>query len=80
MPSFVWLQDGTAILDDLRLPESQQTFERLDPATAKRHPVLDMKRAVASLKSIEPEVDIRDALPWPAAFNTAGKQALYLFR
>ena len=79
MPSFVWLQDGTAILDDLRLPASQQTFERLDPVTAKRHPVLDMKRAVASLKSIAPEVDIRGALPWPVAFNSAGKQALYLF-
>ena len=27
VPSFVWLQDGTAILDDRRLPESQPTFD-----------------------------------------------------
>jgi hypothetical protein len=79
VPSFVWLQDGTAILDDLRLPESQQAFERLDPVTGKRRPVLDMKQAVASLKSIEPDAGVRDALPWPIAFTTTGKQALYLF-
>ena len=35
LPSFVWLQNGTAILDDERLPASQQTFESLDPVTGK---------------------------------------------
>jgi dipeptidyl-peptidase-4 len=79
VPLFVWLEDGTAILDDLRIPQSQPTFERLDPVTAKRSPVLDMKHAVASLKSIEPGASVQDALPWPAAFNRAGKQALYIF-
>ncbi len=79
VPSFVWLEDGTAILDDIRLPESQQTFERLDPLTAKRRPVLNMRQAVASLKSIEPGAGIHDALPWPIVFNRAGKQALYVF-
>jgi dipeptidyl-peptidase-4 len=79
VPSFVWLQDGTAILDDVRLPESQQAFERLDPVTGKRRPVLDMKQAVASLKSIEPDAGVRDAIPWPITFTTTGKQALYLF-
>ena len=79
VPSFVWLADGTAILDDVRLPESQQTFERLDPVTAKRRPALDMKRAVTSLKSIDPDTGIHSALPWPIVFNAAGKQALYVF-
>jgi dipeptidyl-peptidase 4 len=79
VPSFVWLADGTAILDDVRLPESQQTFERLDPVTAKRRPALDMKRAVTSLKSIDPDTGIQSALPWPIVFNAAGKQALYVF-
>jgi dipeptidyl-peptidase 4 len=79
VPSFVWLLDGTAILYDARLPESSQTFERLDPVSAIRRPVLDMKQAVASLKSIEPDSGVRDALPWPLAFNTTGKQAIYVF-
>ena len=79
VPSFVWLEDGTAILDDVRLPESRQTFERLDPATARRTQILDMKRAVASLKSIAPGAGVQIALPWPVAFNHAGKQALYVF-
>jgi dipeptidyl-peptidase 4 len=79
VPSFVWLDDGTAILDDRRLPKSQQTFERLDPVTGKRHPVLDMGKAVASLKSLEPGADVQVALAWPVSFNSTGKQALYLF-
>ena len=79
VPSFVWLPDGSAIVYDARPPESQQTFERLDPVTARRRPVLDMKQAVASLKSIEPDSGVRDALPWPIAFNKAGKQAIYVF-
>ena len=64
VPPYVWLNDGTAILDD-------GTFERLDPVTAKRHPILDMNRAVASLKSIDPGIDVHGRLPWPIAFNPA---------
>jgi len=73
VPSFVWLENGTAILDD------GQTFESLDPATGTRHPLLDMRHAVASLKSVEPGVDVHTALPWPIAFNRTGKQAVYIF-
>jgi hypothetical protein len=49
VPSFVWLENGTAILDDVRLPAPQQTFESLDPVTGKRRPLLNMRRAVDSL-------------------------------
>jgi hypothetical protein len=62
LPQHVWLNDGTAILDD-------GVFERLDPVTAKRRPVLDMNRAVASLKSIDPAIDVHGKLSWPIAFN-----------
>jgi dipeptidyl-peptidase 4 len=72
VPSYLWLSDGTAILDT-------NTFEKLDPVTGKQHPVLDMQRAVSSLKSIAPEVDVHGKLPWPVAFNHMGKQAVYLF-
>ena len=79
VPSFVWLENGTAILDDVRLPASKQTFESLDPVTGKRRPLLNMRRAVDSLKAIEPGADIQGALPWPITFDSAGKQALYIF-
>ena len=41
--------------------------------------LLDMRRAVASLKAIAPGADVHDALPWPVTFDSAGKQALYIF-
>ena len=72
VPPYIWLNDGTAIIDD-------STFERLDPVTAKRHPILDMSRAVARSNQSSPGADVHGALPWPIAFNRAGKQALYLF-
>jgi hypothetical protein len=79
VPSFVWLENGTAILDDVRLPASQQTFESLDPVTGKRRSLLNMRQAVDSLKAIEPGADIHGALRWPITFDSAGKQALYIF-
>ncbi len=68
VPSFTWLENGSAILDDVRLPASEQTFEGLDPVTGKRRPLLDMKQAVSSLKSIAPDVDVQGALPWPVTY------------
>lgn len=79
LPTFVWLENGSAILDDVRLPVARQTFESFDPVTGKRHPLLDMPRALASLKALAPDADVPEALPWPVTFNRAGKQALYLF-
>jgi hypothetical protein len=79
VPSFTWLENGSAILADERPPSPQQTFESLDPATGKRHPLLDMQQALASLKSLAPGEDIHGALPWPITFDRAGKRALYIF-
>jgi dipeptidyl-peptidase 4 len=80
VPSVLWLEDGSAILDDERLSAEQRTFEKLDPSTGKRHAILDMKQAMASLKSIGADPGVKGALPWPEAFNRSGSQALYLFR
>ncbi len=79
VPAFAWLPNGTAILDDVQLPPSQQTFEILDPVTGKRRTALDMRQAVASLNSLAPANETKDALPWPISFNSSGKQAIYLF-
>ncbi len=79
VPEFVWLADGTAILDDTRLPAERQTFERLDPSSGKRTPVLDMPGAVRSLEALDAKTGVQQALPWPMTFNLSGTQALYLF-
>src|SRR5215469_5267178 len=77
VPPTLWLPNNTAILYDTRQPESQRIFERLDPASGKRTPILDMSAAVASLHSLAPDTQIKTALPWPSSFDSAGRQALY---
>ncbi len=79
VPHTAWLSDNAAILYDIRQPESQRTFERLDPATGQRSPILNMSAAVASLQSLAPDAQVKTALPWPDAFDTTGHQALYQF-
>ena len=79
LPEFQWLADNSAILYDTRQPEAQRTFERFDPATRERHRALDMPKAVASLISIDPSSQIKQALPWPDSFDSQGHQALYIF-
>jgi dipeptidyl-peptidase 4 len=79
VPDFAWLADGSAILYDTRLPEAQRTFEKLDPATGARHPLVDMAQAVASLNSLAKDASSGTSLPWPAAFDNAGRQAVYIF-
>ncbi len=79
VPEFKWLADNSAIFYDSRRPEAQRTFERLDPITRERHPALDMLKAVASLTSLDPSSEIKQALPWPDLFDANGRQALYIF-
>ena len=79
VPEAVWLDDNTAILYDERTPEAQRTFERFDPASGKRTPMVDMAKAVASLKSLASNADVKQALKWPEEFNQQGTQAVYVF-
>jgi len=79
VPDFKWLADNSSILYDTRQPEAQRTFERLDPLTRERHPALDMRKAVASLTSLDSSSEIKQALPWPESFDANGRQAVYLF-
>jgi dipeptidyl-peptidase-4 len=79
VPQYAWLNDGTAVLYDTRLPESQRTFEKLDPSTGQRHAMLDMSKAVGSLASLQRIPEVKQALPWPRAFDGAGNLAAYEF-
>jgi dipeptidyl-peptidase-4 len=78
VPSTAWLDDGTLVLLDNRRPPAEQTFEKLNPATGQRQPLVDAARALADLKRTVAGTNV-DALPWPLAFDGAGKQALYSF-
>ena len=79
VPQFTWLADSSAILYDIRQPETQRTYERLDPATRERRPVIDMHKAVASLVAVDSSAEVQQSLPWPESFDTAGRQAVFLF-
>src|ERR1700730_3180892 len=79
IPQFQWLVDNTALLYDIRQPESIRTFERYDPATQKRQPILEMSKAVASLQSLDSSAKVTQSLPWPDGFDKAGRRAVYIF-
>ena len=77
VPATAWLDDGSlVILDNRRVPR-ERTFEKLNPATGRREPLVDAARALADLKSVA-AVDA-DALPWPIAFDGAGRRARSTF-
>jgi dipeptidyl-peptidase-4 len=79
VPQFTWLADNSAILYDVRQPQTQRTYERLDPATGERRPIVDMHKAVASLVAVDTSAEVQQALPWPEAFDATGRQAVFLF-
>jgi dipeptidyl-peptidase-4 len=79
VPQFTWLADNSAILYDVRQSETQRTYERLDPATGERRPILDMHKALASLIAVDTAAEVQQALPWPEAFDATGHQAIFLF-
>lgn len=79
VPATTWLDDGTLVMLDNRRPPSERTFEKLNPATGRRQPIVDSERALTALKRSVDGLNI-DALPWPLAFDGSGKMALYLFK
>jgi dipeptidyl-peptidase-4 len=79
LPSYAWLPDGTAILYDTRQPLEKRAFERLNPRTGVRTPVLDVPKALTSLRPFLSKDEMPEMLPWPVAFNDAGQRALYIF-
>ncbi len=76
-PKALWLQDGTALLYNERLPIEQRTFERFDPATSKSAPLLDAKKALASLKAAGAAEEVK-GLDWPEEFDVTGTKAAYI--
>jgi dipeptidyl-peptidase-4 len=79
LPAHAWLPDGTAILYDVRQPLEKRTFERLNPQTGRRAPMLDAQSAMESLRALLNKDAMPETLPWPIAFSKLGQLALYIF-
>ena len=73
-PPTEWLDDGSFVMLDNRRPVRERTFEKLNPATGQREPLVDAARALAKLKSVA-AVD-SEVLPWPI-FDGGGRRALF---
>lgn len=80
LPSFVWLNDGTAFIYDSIEPAEKRTIMRFDPKTGMKSPAVDAKKSLASLKSLLDRKALPKSLPWPSDFSASGKLALYMFK
>jgi dipeptidyl-peptidase 4 len=80
VPMSVWLDDGTAMIYDTRIPEASRTMERFDPKTGQRRPALNLAAAEASLAELLKDRKENEALTWPDALDKAGRQAVYVFK
>ncbi len=77
LPSYAWLNDGTALYLDARAAGSVRRLERLDPATGARRPAVDEARARASLTAVAPGMTL-GLLEWPEAIDRSGRRVFYL--
>ncbi|MFQ6113018.1 MAG: S9 family peptidase [bacterium] len=80
LPRFVWLENNTALLYDLRKPKEERTFEKFDPGSGKLTPAIDKSKAIASLNSLRGAEDSTEVLSWPLSFDREGQRAVYLLK
>jgi len=79
LPRIQWLNDGNALLYDMRKPLRERTFEQLNPETGRRTSVLDMDEAVSSLQSLLGKRYNAARIGFPLSFDDSGQRAVYLF-
>jgi len=80
VPSFAWLDDGTAFLYDSREPEKVRTIVRLDPESGQQSLLVDAKKALKSLRKLLGKKDLPKGLSWPESVSDSGKHGLYIFK
>ncbi len=74
-----WLKNNLAVIYDSRKPVEERTFELFDPKTASYQPMLDMKKAINSLKTFLNK-ETPDVLEMPIGFDNDGESAVYIFK
>jgi dipeptidyl-peptidase-4 len=80
VPSFAWLDDGTALLYDSRQPRKERTIVKLNPEDGQQTPLVDAKKAMKSLKKLLGKKDLPKGLPWPESVNASGQHGLCMFK
>ena len=58
VPATAWLDDGSLVILDDRRPSNARTFEKLNPSTGQRQPIVDAARALADLRRIADGINI----------------------
>ena len=76
-PEHAWLDDGTLLLLDKRVPAEGRTLELYEPTTATRRPACDAAKALASLRALLGEA-APTFLAWPDVVHPGGRTLLYL--
>jgi len=79
LPSFLWLDDGTAIMFNPLQVGMKRTFLKFDPKSGEQTGALEAQDALTSLKSLLGKNVMPDGLEWPVAFDTAGEHAIYQY-
>jgi dipeptidyl-peptidase 4 len=79
LPPTAWLDDGSFVVFNNRVPVAQRTFEKYDPATARSTSIIDPAKGLASLASVADGMKT-ESLPWPISFDGAGRRALYILK
>jgi dipeptidyl-peptidase-4 len=78
IPSYQWIEDGTAIVLNRRIPQDQRTFQKFDPKTGRFMYLSSMTSALTSLRTLLPN-DTTQILTWPLDINMQGTHAVYQF-
>ncbi len=79
LPAIAWLEDGSLIIYDSSKPDSERTFEKLNPNTGKRISILDRKKALAHAKQTLGEEKAPRSISFPLAFDERGVKGIYDF-
>jgi dipeptidyl-peptidase-4 len=77
MPLFAWTSGGDVLLLDETKPKAERTIERVKASTGQRKTAVDRAATLASLKALIGAADTPEALPWPDAFDAAGRLGVY---
>ena len=78
LPAITWLNDGAMIIYDSSKPDSERTFEKLNPTTGKRVSILNRTKALESAREVLGEKNALRSISMPLAFDARGENAVYL--
>jgi dipeptidyl-peptidase-4 len=79
LPSFFWLDDGTAIMFNPLEAKKEHPFWKFNPESGNRTALLNTQDAMNSLERVLSKDSMPASLERPVAFDNLGERALYQF-